>query len=117
MKTTCHEAMRVVFNYYMRSGEWRSLRKRLLAREANWCQRCRCHCWRGYVAHHKGYVNWGKGNTEELNDLMLVCPECHEAIHKSLAPHAVPFWAKQTDRRLVPGLEQEIGPIPREART
>ena len=61
---------------YLRTPEWRAVRKSALVAAGNVCSKCR----RGgrLEVHHKTYARWGK---EELDDLLVLCHACHLKTH------------------------------------
>jgi len=96
MSSHYRDVMRKAFEEYMRSPEWESVRRKVIARDRGKC----CGCgFPGRIVHHTCYRNWGKGNIEEVMDCLLLCSECHdkEHIHGKVA---VPFFAKQEYRAM-----------------
>lgn len=77
-----------LYQKWVKSKGFRALRLILLERDG---YKCRC-CSRTeeeiadnpkitLQAHHSSYHNVGKGNEEELNDLVCLCSVCHRAVH------------------------------------
>ena len=78
------------YQRWIKSHKFRELRERMLERD-NW--RCR-FCGRTMEeiadnpkitlqAHHIRYDNCGKGNDEELDDLITACSVCHRSMHSA----------------------------------
>jgi len=63
------------YDRYISSPEWRSLRLKVLERDQHCCQTCLSTD--DLEVHHKTYVRLGN---EDLEDLITLCSECHEAI-------------------------------------
>lgn len=61
---------------YMRSPEWQVLRAQVVIRDKGICQECSKT---GSHVHHMSYEN---GPNEEGENLILLCKECHDAIHR-----------------------------------
>ena len=78
------------FYAYMASDEWIRLRQQAFDRDNNKC--VDCGKTKRLTAHHTRYDNWGKGNSEELDDLVTVCQGCHTSRHSKME---TPFWAKR----------------------
>ena len=62
------------YNDYINSPQWRALRKRVIKRRGQKCQRCRNET-ETLELHHKHYETLGK---ECWKDLLLLCPRCHK---------------------------------------
>ena len=88
--------MREIFDAYMHSVTWRGVRAIVIKRYAGRCRNCGCKPWRK-VVHHKSYLNWGKGNEDEVKDCELLCNECHNAEHEH-GNIVVPFFAMKCFR-------------------
>jgi hypothetical protein len=58
---------------HLKSANWKKLRKAKLAEAHGLCQRCGSGSGRREV-HHKSYERLGN---ERLDDLIVLCPECH----------------------------------------
>lgn len=63
---------------YLLTNHWRSLRFKIYDLRKHKCERCKKAIHLFHV-HHKSYKHIG---FERLGELMLVCYDCHEAIHK-----------------------------------
>lgn len=68
---------RARYKAYLRSPEWKALRRRVFARDDRKCQRCGTR--KRLVAHHLTYVRFGH---ERLADLLTLCSGCHDHFHK-----------------------------------
>jgi len=66
--------MREAYRAYITSPEWRQKRKTALDSAHGKCQRCGVRS-RQLAVHHKTYQRFGH---EEPDDLIAVCPECHD---------------------------------------
>ena len=68
------------YNEYINSPQWRQVRERYFA--SNMPQKC-MGCGEakksGFHIHHATYKRLGM---EYLRDLRLMCPSCHEKVHK-----------------------------------
>lgn len=64
---------------YLNTNHWKILRNKVLIRD----QRCKiCNSMEKLNAHHRSYLN--KGNpSKELDDIVLLCKDCHELFHKN----------------------------------
>lgn len=85
-------AMVDIFRYYMSSPAWNIVKNEVYERDNNRC----VDCAQGegkLIVHHTSYDNWGKGNYQEIEDCILVCPVCHNKRHRDNSVK-VPFWAK-----------------------
>jgi len=67
------------YQSYIRSNEWREKRKLALRRDGYECQTCTST--ERLEVHHKHYANFGN---ENLNDLITLCHDCHEAITNTI---------------------------------
>jgi hypothetical protein len=68
------------YNTYIQSPEWRAVRERY------WTSKLPKRCWvcdtprrPGFHLHHRTYKNLG---AERLMDLVPVCSDCHQEIHR-----------------------------------
>lgn len=63
---------------YLLTNHWRTLRSKIYDLRKRKCERCKkeIHL---YQVHHKSYKHIG---FERIGELMLVCYECHEILHK-----------------------------------
>lgn len=64
---------------YLKSEEWRYRREIHLEAAGNRCQLCNSDQQPLHV-HHRTYANRGR---ERFYDLVVLCPPCHEAFHKT----------------------------------
>jgi hypothetical protein len=67
----------VNYDSYIRSVQWKRVRGEYLKRVGWKCERC--YTRQARYLHHLTYVNLGH---EEPNDLMALCYECHESMHR-----------------------------------
>jgi len=63
------------YSEYLRSPEWRKLRRAVLERENHKCQRCK------EKATHVHHLHYGHIFHEELDDLEALCVDCHRKVH------------------------------------
>lgn len=71
--------MRIDYNTYMKSPEWREFRLRFLrSRFPKCCYVCSTDYKRGFHLHHLTYERFGN---ESLEDVVMCCRPCHELIH------------------------------------
>lgn len=73
-----HNYRRRIYDAYIKSDQWKALRKQVLARDGYRCQVCKTQ--RAAQVHHLTYERF---RNELLEDLLSVCMTCHEAIHNS----------------------------------
>ena len=78
---------KMTFEYkiYMKSEPWKVIREMCLIRSGFMCEKCgKIGKQMGGVdtlhVHHKHYRNFG---AEDMDDLMVVCSNCHKQIHRS----------------------------------
>jgi hypothetical protein len=65
------------YSDYLATERWRDFRKKLKRACAGRCEACVSQ--ENLVAHHRTYETLGQ---ESLEDVRLVCHECHDKIHK-----------------------------------
>jgi 5-methylcytosine-specific restriction endonuclease McrA len=87
-------AMRLAYESYQRSDKWKNVVIMVCDRDRLICQDCKGQMPSG-VCHHKSYDNWGKGNTEEIDDCIWLCRNCHTKRHAQHLDQEPPFWAKR----------------------
>lgn len=84
-----HEAYIFMYGYapdydaYLRSPIWKLKRNYILSQRGNMCESCGRHKRKGKVilqVHHLTYDRIGR---ELDSDLMLLCKQCHEEIHRT----------------------------------
>ena len=69
-----------IYNEYISSRNWKIKRKQALERAGYECQVCGVSRWSAKLeVHHKNYDRFGH---EDIADLLVVCPKCHEAQDK-----------------------------------
>lgn len=66
------------YSRYLKSPEWRALRKRLYKDRDGRCEDCGKKLRGKYHAHHETYQRVGN---EDLEDLVLLCDRCHQKRH------------------------------------
>jgi len=66
------------YSRYLKSPEWRALRKRLYKDRGGKCEDCGKKLKSHYHAHHRTYARMG---CESLDDLTLLCTGCHQKRH------------------------------------
>jgi hypothetical protein len=64
---------------YLLTNHWRTLRAKIYDLRKHKCERCKKEI-KLYHVHHKSYKHIG---FERIGELMLVCYECHEILHKN----------------------------------
>lgn len=65
-------------NMYLRSTHWRDIRSVKLIKSGFRCSKCGVPMWRSLDVHHLTYKNiWH----EKLEDLQVLCRECHQKEH------------------------------------
>lgn len=74
------EVKPIIYQEYIKSEEWRRLRKRWIDKFG---MSCVCGL-KGLDLHHHTYKRLGK---ELLTDLVLLCRECHEFVHTRKGKH------------------------------
>lgn len=78
------------YHKYIRSPEWQAVRERFAASKLQKnCWGCGIAWRRGFHLHHRTYKNLG---VESLHDLVPVCPECHESIHRLVKATGWDIW-------------------------
>lgn len=95
MRTSDHwispyrEVMRLVFELYNASEDWRANKRESLVSHDETCRKCGA----AYeIMHHESYENWAMLDWE-LQDLVPLCQKCHTQLHRSAKGPVVPFWA------------------------
>lgn len=76
----------LVYKKYMCSDEWRSKCEEVFSIRGRRCEACGSQ--KSIEVHHKTYGNLGY---EPLDDLSVVCKNCHKKIHK-LAKKTKDIW-------------------------
>lgn len=79
------------YQSYIKSKAFKELREKVLERDGYRCQVCGRTIEEiadsgkkiSLQCHHKSYVNVGKNNEEEMNDLIILCSVCHKACHSA----------------------------------
>ena len=66
------------YSRYLKSPEWRALRRRLYKDRDGRCEDCGKNLRGKYHAHHETYARVGN---EDLGDLVLLCERCHQKRH------------------------------------
>ena len=64
---------------YLQSSDWKALKKRRLIIANNCCEVCCCK--HSLHLHHETYENLTQ---ESINDVKIICSECHQKIHDIL---------------------------------
>ena len=66
------------YKEYLNTKHWKKVRDKVKARD----KRCKlCNGKAPFNIHHRSYRNKGKPN-KEINDLVLLCADCHDLFHK-----------------------------------
>lgn len=63
------------YTRYLRSDEWRELKRKVLQRDGYKCRNCGSSV--GLQVHHKSYDRFGG---ESLDDLITLCVVCHKGV-------------------------------------
>lgn len=66
---------------YIQSEAWREKSRQRMTIDGHKCQGCGTS--HGLQVHHATYIRW---RNERLDDLVTVCGQCHDAIHKAYRP-------------------------------
>lgn len=76
---------------YIQSAEWRAVRERFLqSRLPKECFGCREKWRKGFHLHHRTYKHLG---AEKLgHDVVPMCPDCHETIHRLNRGWVIDIW-------------------------
>lgn len=74
-----HAAWLAWYDQYLQSPIWQERRELVLLRAGGICEACRLR--RASAVHHLTYARVGK---EPLFDLVAVCKECHDELHKEV---------------------------------
>lgn len=69
--------MKKEYKKYLKSNEWKSIKKKVMRRDKNQCQICFYN--KKLNVHHMTYRSIFK---ENCNDLILLCRRCHGRLHK-----------------------------------
>ena len=69
------------YSEYLATTHWKILRVKVANREKHFCQKCGVKVETNYHIHHTTYAHIG---CERLDELMLLCSDCHEEIHVAL---------------------------------
>lgn len=68
------------YTEYLQSSQWQTKRKQKAEEQNYTCQICHKRIDKGFHIHHKTYRRFKK---ERLTDLMFLCEDCHEQVHKT----------------------------------
>jgi len=80
---------------YLKSKEWRAKRKQILDRDKCTCQICK---WKPTKQHlHVHHLHYKNLFNENLDDLILLCEDCHGKVHKPLVVGVVFFTSTLKD--------------------
>jgi hypothetical protein len=78
---------------FLETDYWRDLSRRMKERCNYTCQRCGLHrfpCEGGLNVHHKTYAHRGSEYPDHVDDLEVLCEDCHQEKHDPLAAEANP---------------------------
>jgi 5-methylcytosine-specific restriction endonuclease McrA len=69
------------YRKYLKSPKWKKIRHKCILRD-KYCQICekeysKKNC---FVAHHISYLHVGQADWQELEDLRLLCCDCHDEL-------------------------------------
>lgn len=76
-ETICFKSKKYNYTDYIQSEKWKEKRKIKLKQVNNKCQLCNASNTELHV-HHNNYDNLGH---ESINDLTVLCKDCHEKFH------------------------------------
>jgi 5-methylcytosine-specific restriction endonuclease McrA len=76
------------YSAYLKSPEWRALRKPVLERAGGHCEECGEETY--LQVHHLNYKRVG---AERLEDLRAICNPCHEGHHPHMPRTFAERWA------------------------
>lgn len=85
------------YDDYLLTKHWRSKRKEIIAERSGVCQKCKIKIPEGKMhVHHLTYERIGD---ELATDLMLLCEDCHNAIHRRGKKKASPKSGGKTKKK------------------
>lgn len=88
------------YNKYIDSEIWKELRMHIAKQRNFTCERCGKVLLKGYHIHHLTYERF---KHEKDEDLMFLCPECHDKIHNGNVLHRnEPEPQKKVNHKNVP---------------
>ena len=67
------------YNQYLNGKKWRAKRLQVAKRAKFTCEKCLKVVKKGFHIHHLTYKRFGN---EKLSDLVFLCKDCHEELHK-----------------------------------
>jgi hypothetical protein len=74
------------YQEYIKSAQWKKKRAQKIAEVGEQCQRCQLTNWSVKIGvHHKTYEHF---KNEPMEDLEVLCPECHDLADKERAEEA-----------------------------
>lgn len=68
------------YHEYLRSAQWRKFRAKMIAMVGGRCEQCDVVA-QGLHVHH---VNYDRLGCEDEDDVLVLCPPCHDAEHREL---------------------------------
>lgn len=75
----------IEYRSYIKSEKWKRLRNAILRKRGLRCERCRRYRQKRFLhIHHKTYERLGN---ELLNDLEILCVDCHSFEHGKINPN------------------------------
>ena len=76
------------YNSFYNSVEWRQLRARKFAEADGLCEECKKKgiIRAGKEVHHRVPIEKDWSKRLDFDNLILLCPECHNKIHKRISP-------------------------------
>lgn len=80
------------YEEYIRTREWKRIRKLVLDRDDHKCRVC--NSIEDLHVHHREYSHYG---TEDLNTLTTLCSNCHNLFHNE-SKLSKKRWSKETER-------------------
>lgn len=79
--------IRTHYREYLLSEHWQKLRKKRLSNANRTCYACGSR--ERLDVHHRTYKRVGR---EHLSDLIILCRDCHEAVHKMMKVKKFGLW-------------------------
>jgi predicted HNH restriction endonuclease len=82
----------MTYKQYLNSSKWQQLRQQVFNRarknansnnKLGVCERCGYTPWKPCLQVH--HINYNNVFNEKLEDLILICPNCHKEMHRQKA--------------------------------
>lgn len=75
------------YDEYLHTEHWQQMREKVFARKGRRCEKC----FSAEKELHVHHITYDRRGYEEIDDLMVLCDECHIAQHNKSKPPADPF--------------------------